>query len=76
MMLWKQILVRFVLKIFLMKVVYQSVITRDTQKLIWTEFISLLKRLLQLISMPHLIILDFDLSAPSSKVLKKSTLGR
>jgi hypothetical protein len=28
----------FVLKIFLMKVVYQSVITRDTQKLIWTQF--------------------------------------
>jgi hypothetical protein len=51
-------LVGFVLKIFLMKIVYQSVITRDTQKLIWTQFNSLLKRLLQLILMPLLILLD------------------
>jgi hypothetical protein len=57
-MLWKRILVGFVLKIFLMKVVYQSVIKRDTQKLIWTEFISLLKKLLQLILMPLSILLD------------------
>jgi hypothetical protein len=28
------------------------------------------------VSMPHLIILDFHISAPSSKALKKSTLGR
>jgi hypothetical protein len=42
----------------LMKVVYQSVITRDTKKLIWTQFISLLKRLLQFILMPLLILLD------------------
>jgi hypothetical protein len=39
-------LVGFVLKIFLIKVVYQSVITRDTQKLIWTQFNSLLKKFL------------------------------
>jgi hypothetical protein len=36
MMLWKRILVGFVLKIFLMKVVYQNVIIKDLQKLIWT----------------------------------------
>jgi hypothetical protein len=51
-------LIGFVLKIFLMKVVYESMITRDTQKLIWTEFISLLKRLLRLILMPPSILLD------------------
>jgi hypothetical protein len=32
MMLWKRILIGFVLKIFLMKVVYQSVIIKDPQK--------------------------------------------
>jgi hypothetical protein len=32
MMLWKRILIRFVLKIFLMKVVYQSVIIEDLLK--------------------------------------------
>jgi hypothetical protein len=69
-------LVGFVLKIFLMKVVYQSVITRDTQKHIWTQFNSLLKRLLRLILMLLSIILDSHLSAPSSKALMKSTLGR
>jgi hypothetical protein len=31
-------LIGFVLKIFLMKVVYQSVIIKDLQKLIWTQF--------------------------------------
>jgi hypothetical protein len=36
----------------------------------------IVKRLLQLILMSHLILLDFHLSAPSSKALKKSTLGR
>jgi hypothetical protein len=36
MMLGKKILVGFVLKILLMKVVYQSVIIKDLQKLIWT----------------------------------------
>jgi hypothetical protein len=51
-------LIGFVLKIFLMKVVYQSVITRDPQKLIWTQFNLLLKRLLQLILMPLSILLD------------------
>jgi hypothetical protein len=45
-------------EIFLMKVVYQSMITRDTQKLIWTQFNLLLKRLLQLILMPLSILLD------------------
>jgi hypothetical protein len=69
-------LIGFVLKIFLMKVVNQRVFTRDLQKLIWIEFNSLLKRLLQLILMHHSKILDFHLSAPSSKALKKSTLGR
>jgi hypothetical protein len=39
-------LVGFVLKILLMKVVYQSVIIKDLQKLIWTQFNLLLKRLL------------------------------
>jgi hypothetical protein len=43
----------------LMKVVNQSVFIRDLQKLIWKQFNSLLKRLLQLILMPHLKILDF-----------------
>jgi hypothetical protein len=33
-------------KTFLMKVVYQKVIIKDLQKLIWTQFPSLLKRLL------------------------------
>jgi hypothetical protein len=42
----------------LMKVVYQSVIIRDLQKIIWIQFNSLLKRLLQLILMLHLILLD------------------
>jgi hypothetical protein len=51
-------LVGFVLKIFLMKEVYQSMITRDTKKLIWTQFNSLLKRLLRLILMSLLILLD------------------
>jgi hypothetical protein len=46
MMLGKRILVGFVLKILLMKVVYQSVIIKDLQKLIWKQFNSLLKRLL------------------------------
>jgi hypothetical protein len=40
------------------EIVYQSVITWDTQKLIWTQFNSLLKRLLQLILMPPSILLD------------------
>jgi hypothetical protein len=53
-----------------------KVFTRDLQKLIWMQFNSLLKRLLQLILMPHSKILDFHLSAPSSNALKKSTLGR
>jgi hypothetical protein len=69
-------LIGFVLKIFLMKVVYQNVITRDPQKLIWTQFNLLLKRLLQLILMLLLKILDLHLSAPSSKALNKSILGR
>jgi hypothetical protein len=46
MMLWKRISIGFVLKILLMKVVYQRVIIKDLQKLIWTQFNSLLKRLL------------------------------
>jgi hypothetical protein len=76
MMLWKITLVGFVLKIFLIKVVHQGVIKRDTQKLIWIEFISLLTRLLLLILMLPLMLLDSQFSAPSSKALKKSTLGR
>jgi hypothetical protein len=75
MMLWKRISIGFVIKIFLIKVVYQSVIIKDLQKLIWTQFNSLLKRLLQLILMPLSILLDFHLSAPSSKALKKALLG-
>jgi hypothetical protein len=63
-------------EIFLMKVVYQSVITRDPQKIIWTQFNLLLKRLLQWILMLLSKILDLHLSAPSSKALKKSTLER
>jgi hypothetical protein len=58
-----------------MKVVNQRVFTRDLQKCIWIQFNSMLKRLMQLILMPHLILLDFHLSSPSSKALKKSTLG-
>jgi hypothetical protein len=52
-------LIGFVLKTILMKVVNQRVFIRDLQKLIWIQFNSLLKRLLQLILMPHLILLDF-----------------
>jgi hypothetical protein len=36
----------------------------------------LVERLLQLILMHHSKILDFHLSSPNSKALKKSTLGR
>jgi hypothetical protein len=72
----ERILIGFVLKIFWMKEVNQRVFTRDLRKLIWIQFNALLTRLLQLILMPHLIILDLHLSAPSSKALKKSTLGR
>jgi hypothetical protein len=43
----------------LMKVVNQRVFTKDLQKLIWIQFNALLKRLRQLILMPHLILLDF-----------------
>jgi hypothetical protein len=49
---------------------------KGLKKLIWMQYNVLLKRLLQWILMPHLIILDLHLSAPSSKALKKSTLGR
>jgi hypothetical protein len=38
------------------------VFTRDLQKLIWIQYNLLLKRLLQLILMPHLKILDFHFS--------------
>jgi hypothetical protein len=72
----EKVSIRFVLKIFLMKVVYQRVITRDLQKLIWTRFYLFLKILLQLILMLRLILLDLHLSAPSSKALKKSSPGR
>jgi hypothetical protein len=58
MILWKRISIGFVLKTFLMKVVYQRVIIKDLQKLIWTQFNSLLKRLLQLTNSIHLILLD------------------
>jgi hypothetical protein len=43
----------------LMKVVNPRVFIRDLQKLIWIQYNSLLKRLLQLILMLHLKILDF-----------------
>jgi hypothetical protein len=43
---WKRIPIGFALKILSMKVVYQSMIIKDLQKLIWTQFPSLLKRLL------------------------------
>jgi hypothetical protein len=52
-------IIGFVLKIFLIKEVNQRVFTRDFRKLIWIQFNALLKRLLQLILMPHLILLDF-----------------
>jgi hypothetical protein len=68
--------VGFVLKIFLMKVVYQSMITKDFHKLMWMKYNALLKIFLQLILMPLSKILDSQFSAPSSKALKKSTLGR
>jgi hypothetical protein len=58
MKLWKRILIEFVPKIFLIKIVYQSMITRDTQKLIWTQSNLLLKRLLQWILMRLSILLD------------------
>jgi hypothetical protein len=51
-------LIGFVLKTLSMKVVNQRVFIRGLQKLIWRQFNSLLKRLLQLILMPHLILLD------------------
>jgi hypothetical protein len=46
-------------KTLLMKVVYQRVFIRDLQKLIWIQFNSFLKILLQLILMPLSKILDF-----------------
>jgi hypothetical protein len=52
-------LIGFVLKTFLMKVVNPRVFIRDLQKLIWIQYNALLKKLLQLILMPHLKILDF-----------------
>jgi hypothetical protein len=72
----KIILTGFILKIFLMKIVYQSMITKGLQKLMWMKYNVLLKRPLLLILMLLLIILDPQFSAPSSKALKKSTLGR
>jgi hypothetical protein len=72
----KIILTGSVLKIFLMKIVYQSMITKGLQKLMWMKYNALLTRPLLLILMLLLKILDSQFSAPSSKALKKSTLGR
>jgi hypothetical protein len=49
---------------------------KGSSRLTWMQYNALLKRLLQLILVPHLKILDFHLSAPSSKALKKNSLGR
>jgi hypothetical protein len=72
----KIILIGSVLKIFLMKIVYQSMITKGLLKLMWIKYNALLTRPLLLILILLLKILDSQFSAPSSKALKKSTLGR
>jgi hypothetical protein len=44
--------------------------------IMWMKYNALLTKLLQLILMLLLMLLDSQFSAPSSKALKKSTLGR
>jgi hypothetical protein len=58
------------------KIVNQSVITKGLLKLMWMKYNALLTRPLRLILMLLLKILDSQFSVPSSKALKKSTLGR
>jgi hypothetical protein len=49
---------------------------KGSSKLMWMKYNALLTRPLLLILMPLLKLLDSQFSAPSSKALKKSTLGR
>jgi hypothetical protein len=60
---------------FLMKVVYQSMITRDSQKLIWTQFNSLLKRILRFILMPLSILLNSHFLRLAQRRYRKALLG-
>jgi hypothetical protein len=49
---------------------------KGSSKIMWMKYNALLRRPLQWILMLLLKILDSQFSAPSSKALKKSTLGR
>jgi hypothetical protein len=53
-----------------------KMITKGLQKLMWMKYNALLTRPLLLILMLLLKVLDSQFSAPSSKALKKRTLGR